>query len=68
MGTGSSLSLAGPGSILIAYAFVGLLVYIVMSCLGEMAAYIPLDGFTSYATRYADPALGFAVGYSYLFK
>ncbi|BAP72815.1 dicarboxylic amino acid permease [Kluyveromyces marxianus] len=68
IGTGSSLSLAGPGSILIAYAFVGLLVYIVMSCLGEMAAYIPLDGFTSYATRYADPALGFAVGYSYLFK
>ncbi|CDO94804.1 unnamed protein product [Kluyveromyces dobzhanskii CBS 2104] len=68
IGTGSSLGLAGPAAILIAYAFVGLLVFFVMSCLGEMAAYIPLDGFTSYSTRYADPALGFAVGYAYLFK
>ncbi|QEU61536.1 Dip5 [Kluyveromyces lactis] len=68
IGTGSSLALAGPAAILIAYAFVGLLVFFVMSCLGEMAAYIPLDGFTSYSTRYADPALGFAVGYAYLFK
>nr|AAO32573.1 DIP5 [Lachancea kluyveri] len=68
IGTGTSLSLAGPVSILIAYSFVGFLVYIVMTCLGEMATYIPLDGFTSYASRYCDPALGFAVGYSYLFK
>lgn len=68
IGTGTSLAVAGPAAILIAYAFVGTLVYVVMSCLGEMAAYIPLDGFTSYASRYCDPALGFAVGYSYLFK
>ncbi|SCU97581.1 LANO_0E16380g1_1 [Lachancea nothofagi CBS 11611] len=68
IGTGGSLAAAGPVSILISYSFVGLLVYTVMSCLGEMAAFIPLDGFTSYASRYVDPALGFAVGYSYLFK
>ena len=68
IGTGSSLASAGPVSILISYSFVGLLVYTVMSCLGEMAAFIPLDGFTSYASRYVDPAVGFAVGYSYLFK
>ncbi|SCU79345.1 LAMI_0A08416g1_1 [Lachancea mirantina] len=68
IGTGSSLANAGPVSILISYSFIGLIVYVVMSCLGEMAAFIPLDGFTSYASRYCDPALGFAVGYSYLFK
>lgn len=68
IGTGSSLASAGPASILISYSFVGLLVYTVMACLGEMAAFIPLDGFTSYASRYVDPALGFAVGYCYLFK
>ncbi|CEP62651.1 dicarboxylic amino acid permease LALA0_S06e00562g [Lachancea lanzarotensis] len=68
IGTGGSLASAGPVSILISYSFIGLLVYTVMSCLGEMAAFIPLDGFTSYASRYCDPALGFAVGYSYLFK
>lgn len=68
IGTGSALSQGGPGSILIAYMLVGWIVYIVMTCLGEMISYIPLDGFTAYATRYADPALGFAVGYVYLFK
>ncbi|CCD26834.1 dicarboxylic amino acid permease NDAI_0I02660 [Naumovozyma dairenensis CBS 421] len=68
IGTGTSLALAGPVSTLIAYAFVGLLVFFTMACLGEMATYIPLDGFTSYASRYCDPALGFAVGYAYLFK
>ncbi|AET38203.1 dicarboxylic amino acid permease Ecym_2480 [Eremothecium cymbalariae DBVPG len=68
IGTGSALSQAGPIAILIAYSIMGWVVFTVMSCLGEMAAYIPLDGFTSYATRYADPALGFAVGYTYLFK
>ena len=68
IGTGTSLVTAGPASMVISYGFVGILVFFVMSCLGEMASYIPLDGFTSYATRYCDPALGFAVGYSYLFK
>lgn len=68
IGTGTSLATAGPVSMLISYSFVGVLVFFVMSCLGEMASYIPLDGFTSYASRYCDPALGFAVGYSYLFK
>ena len=66
--TGNSLATAGPASMLITYSFVGVLVYFTMSCLGEMATYIPLDGFTSYASRYCDPALGFAVGYAYLIK
>ncbi|CCF56939.1 hypothetical protein KAFR_0B06430 [Kazachstania africana CBS 2517] len=68
IGTGTSLAAAGPGSLFITYSFVGVLVFFTMSCLGEMAAFIPLDGFTSYASRYVDPALGFAVGYSYLCK
>lgn len=68
IGTGTALRTAGPGAVLITYSFVAILVFFVMSCLGEMATYIPLDGFTSYATRYCDPALGFAVGYAYLFK
>ena len=69
IGTGSALAAAGPGSVFIAYLLVGLIVYDVMCALGEMAAYIPLpDGFVGYATRYVDPALGFGVGYCYLFK
>lgn len=68
IGTGTALAAAGPAACLIAYAFIGILVFFTMACLGEMATYIPLDGFTSYASRYCDPALGFAVGYSYLCK
>lgn len=45
------------------------MVYIVMCALGEMAAWLPLSsGFTGYATRFCDPALGFALGWTYFFK
>jgi len=53
-----------PASILISYALVGFIVYLVMCGLGEMAAWLPLgSGFAGYATRFVDPALGFALGY-----
>ena len=69
IGTGSALARAGPGSILISYTFVGFLVYLVMCALGEMAAWLPLSsGFTGYAVRFVDPALGFSLGYTYWFK
>jgi amino acid transporter len=58
-----------PGSILISYTLVGLLVYVVMCGLGEMAAWLPhASGFSGYATRFVDPALGFSLGYTYWFK
>jgi yeast amino acid transporter len=45
------------------------LVYIVMCSLGEMATWLPAaGGFAPYATRFVDPALGFALGYTYWFK
>ncbi|TKA75145.1 hypothetical protein B0A55_03990 [Friedmanniomyces simplex] len=75
IGTGTALENAGPASILISYSFVGLIVYVVMAALGEMATWLPAaGGFVPYATRYGkilggvDPALGFAVGYTYWFK
>ncbi|EAT91514.1 hypothetical protein HBI56_220090 [Parastagonospora nodorum] len=69
IGTGKALAQSGPGSILIAYTSVGLLVYVVMTALGEMAAWIPhSSGFAGYATRFCDPALGFALGWTYWCK
>lgn len=69
IGTTSALANAGPASVFIAYSFVGSLVYVVMCDLGEMASFIPLpEGFAGYASRYCDPALGFAVGIAYLCK
>jgi len=69
VGTGKALAQSGPASILIAYTSVGLLVYVVMTALGEMAAWIPhSSGFAGYASRFCDPALGFALGWTYWCK
>ncbi|KID81925.1 dicarboxylic amino acid permease [Metarhizium guizhouense ARSEF 977] len=47
VGTGKALAQAGPGSLVISYTFVGMLVFVVMAGLGEMAAWLPLSsGFT----------------------
>ena len=38
-----------------------------MAALGEMAAWLPLpSGFTGYAARFCDPALGFSLGYTFV--
>lgn len=65
IGTGVALARAGPASMFISYTLVGFLVWVVMSALGEMAAWLPLSsGFTGYAARFCDPALGFALGWT----
>ena len=54
----------GPASTLITYAVVGFMVYMMLGALGEMATWLPMgSGFTGYATRFVDPALGFALGW-----
>ncbi len=63
IGSGGALASSGPAGALIAYAFVGTLVYSVMVALGEMATFIPVSGaFTTFAARFVDPSLGFAMG------
>lgn len=65
IGTGKALAQAGPGSIFISYTLVGGIVYLVMTALGEMAAWLPMSaGFTGYASRFCDPSLGFALGWT----
>ncbi|CAD0042405.1 unnamed protein product [Aureobasidium pullulans] len=69
IGSGGALANAGPAGALIAYAFVGTLVYSVMVALGEMATFLPVSGaFTAYAARFVDPSLGFAMGWIYWFS
>lgn len=65
IGTGKALAQAGPASILISYTIVGFIVFLVMAALGEMAAWLPMSaGFTGYASRFCDPSLGFALGWT----
>lgn len=69
LGTGGALADAGPASLLIAFIFIGSVVFSVMTALGEMAAYIPVAGaFTAFASRFVDPTLGFAMGWIYWFS
>ncbi|KAJ6787519.1 hypothetical protein PWT90_02282 [Aphanocladium album] len=69
LGIGPTLANAGPGSLLIAFLFVGTIVYSVMVALGEIAAYLPVAGsFTVYAGRFVDPTLGFSMGWIYWFS
>ncbi|KAM0150300.1 hypothetical protein ACHAPG_008903 [Botrytis cinerea] len=69
LGTGKSLATGGPASILIAYLIVGFIVMLTMLSLGEMAAYVPIAGsFCTFAGRYVDDGLGFALTWNYWFN
>ncbi|ORX89891.1 amino acid transporter [Basidiobolus meristosporus CBS 931.73] len=66
LGSGGSIAKAGPGGALVAYGLIGIMVFFLMTSLGEMAAYMPVSGsFNTYASRFVDPALGFALGWNY---
>jgi amino acid transporter len=69
IGSGGAIAKSGPAGALIAYLFVGTIIYSVITSLGEMATYIPISGaFTAYATRFIDPSLGFSMGWIYWFS
>jgi len=69
LGSGGSISQAGPGGALLAYAIVGIMVLFVMQSLGEMSTHLPVSGsFETYATRYISPSFGFATGWNYWFN
>ncbi|KAF1934922.1 hypothetical protein EJ02DRAFT_439571 [Clathrospora elynae] len=69
IGSGGALAKGGPGSLLISYILIGIAVFFVMTGMGEMAAFLPMNkGFGGYATRLVDPAFGFATGWNYFFK
>ncbi|KAB2336352.1 amino acid permease [Cytobacillus depressus] len=69
LGTGPAIHTAGPGGVLLAYGVIGIMVYFIMTSLGELASFMPTSGsISTYATRFIDPALGFAFGWNYWFS
>ncbi|MGZ9583901.1 amino acid permease [Paenibacillus marinisediminis] len=69
LASGGAIAQAGPGGALLAYTAVGIMVYFLMTSLGELATYMPESGsFSTYATRFVDPALGFALGWNFWFN
>lgn len=69
MTSGGAIHSAGALGALLAYAIIGAMVFFLMTSLGEMATYLPVSGsFSTYATRFVDPSLGFALGWNYWFN
>jgi amino acid transporter len=66
VGSGTALSKSGPASLVIAFSLVGLMLYCTVHALGELAVLFPVAGsFSTYSTRFLDPAWGFALGWNY---
>ena len=66
MSSGRQIATAGPLGALIAYLLVGVMLFSTCESLSEMASYISISGsFNAYASRFVDPALGFAMGWGY---
>ncbi|QLK87083.1 amino acid permease [Arsenophonus endosymbiont of Aphis craccivora] len=67
--SGSTVAQAGPGGALFSYIIIGLMVYFLMTSLGELAAYLPVSGsFSTYGSRYVDEGFGFALGWNYWYN
>ncbi|MFT8556272.1 amino acid permease [Liquorilactobacillus hordei] len=68
MGATSTIKWTGP-SVLLAYMFVGLILYIVMRALGEMIYINPGTGsFADYATEYVHPLAGYLAKWANVFE
>ena len=68
MGSTSTIKWTGP-SVLLAYMFVGLILYIVMRALGEMLYINPGTGsFADYATEYVHPLAGYLAEWANVFE
>ncbi|CCG87747.1 amino acid permease [Erwinia piriflorinigrans] len=67
--SGATISQAGPGGALLSYALIGLMVYFLMTSLGELAAFMPVSGsFATYGAKYVEEGFGFALGWNYWYN
>jgi len=66
VGAGSALASAGTVGCWLGYVIMSGIVWTMMTALGEMTTMFPVSGaFVHYASRFCDPALGFALGWNY---
>lgn len=67
VGSGYTLHVGGPAFILVSYLIMTALVYMVVTAVTEVAAYLPVHGGTMsyYGYRYVSRSMGFALGYLY---
>ncbi|CAH0540721.1 amino acid permease [Vibrio marisflavi] len=69
LASGYAISVAGPGGAIAAYSLIAIMVFFLITSLGEMATHSPTTGsFCQYSTDYVNPSFGFAIGYTYWFN
>lgn len=65
LGTGAVIHDAGP-SVFLAYILGGIIIYLTMLCMGELAVAIPISGsFINYTADFISPSIACGVGWSY---
>lgn len=68
LGSGRSIARAGPGGAVMSVALMGTVIASVLSCVGEMAALMPVNApMMEFPRRFLDRGVGFAVGWVYWF-
>ncbi|CAM4096497.1 amino acid permease [Acinetobacter pragensis] len=66
LGSGEVIAQTGPIGAIISYFLGGIIAYMVMLCLGELAVHMPESGsFGAYATRYIGPGTGYTMTWLY---
>ncbi|KAA1065807.1 hypothetical protein PGT21_010694 [Puccinia graminis f. sp. tritici] len=69
LGTASALHDAGPAGLVLGYIVMGTILWVVMGCLGEMVAHLPIPGgHVTLAERFVSPSLSFTMGYNYWYS
>lgn len=67
--SGATIAEAGPGGALLSYILIGVMVYFLMTSLGELSAAMPVSGsFSTYGAKYVEPGFGFALGWNYWYN
>lgn len=66
LGSGEVIAQTGPVAAIIAYILGGLIAYMVMLCLGELAVHMPVAGsFGAYAQKYIGLGTGYMISWVY---
>jgi yeast amino acid transporter len=69
VGSGGALRNGGPGSLLIDFLIIGVMIFNTVYALGELAVMFPVSGgFYTYSSRFIDPSWGFAMGWNYVMQ
>lgn len=69
LASGYAISVAGPGGALAAYFLISVMVFFLITSLGELSTYLPSTGsFCEYSGKFVSPSFGYAMGINYWFN